>query len=295
MSESLDIGLRFAALFLVVFGIPGYFVVRHNRRQKAKRKQALSDHPEVVSRIAREVGAQLLTGAAVAPPVSGTDRQPFFQQTRPGFRTNVRMRREPSHDYELRFRRGQHQFRVVESSMEYLTSERNPENHTWWEYRIEVPTGLRSALKVVPASAQPSRVPAIMDAYVGKSGHALGTEARDRPTGPGNSGRPWQEFAMPAAYADTLTCFTDDPAFAARVLNEANLALLAQNVETLDFVLTLSGGYAYGAVMHGLDGMEHGAVRVDQGGAQSLLQRVDLLAGFLDRIPQDVWRTAARR
>jgi hypothetical protein len=295
MSESLDIGLRFAALLLVVFGIPGYFILRHNRRQKAKRTQTLSDHPEAVSRIAQEVGAQLLTGAALTPPVSAANRQPFFQQTRPGFRTNMRMRRAPSHDYELRFQRGHRQVRVVESSMEYMESREHGNFHTWWEYRIELPTGLRPALKVVPASAQPSRAPAIMDAYVGKSGHALGTEAREGPTGPGSSGRPWQEFPLPGAYADTLTCFTDDPAFAARALNEASLALLAQNVETLDFVLTLSGGNAYGVVMHGLDGMGHGAVREDPGGSQSLLSRVDLIAGFLDRIPQDVWRTAARR
>jgi hypothetical protein len=288
--EELLTWLPLAAAVIVFVVLPISWALYSERKRRQQRERTSRERDATVARMVQEMGVPLLTGSSVTQPLSAGKHTPFVEETS-AFGSSARIVRQPQFERQFTLHRPPWRICVTEASMFGSTSGAGSGLETFWEYRLETLTKLTPSLKVVPTLPKiPYRILGISSPQPGHGQVDMDQEARRPPQG---SAR-WEEFPIPAAYAEKFTCFTDDPAFAAKVLNEGNLALLAEYYADFDFVLTLSDGLAYGVVHHGLDGLAHGTVRFRADGARSVLKRVDLLAGFLDRIPQEVWLTAAR-
>ncbi|OZM74864.1 hypothetical protein CFN78_01220 [Amycolatopsis antarctica] len=263
-SDTVEIFIRFGLLLSVVFGIPAFFLVRARRRKRGGE----AVRRERVRLLTERLGGEFTADPARSWPGSAGRRRPFLHlYHHSGFLGSLRVpHREPEFRFAAEIPHGRWRLRVCEGSI--LRS--GPHNSAYEdvEHIVETRTGTTPGLKLAPVLD-----PAVIRA-LGFPGRvrdprqsAFDLELRE----PVPSASSWQEVELPEEIGAHVVAYTEDPAFAARVLTPSTLRWLVENKTDLQCLLAFDHGYFY-------------AVDGKPVAAETLPGRLDALAALLDRI-----------
>lgn len=271
MDDMTEFLIRISAFVLLIIVLPISLVMWRGRVKKRRTK---SEHQERLRLLAQQLSGQISMEPNSCWPWSAQLRPAFNEVVTGGLLTQVRARTTPQYDYALSFaRRGWH-VRIAEASM--IQSGPHHNGIIKHEHRIEIGTRPSPAFAISPALSDTAFRTLGMTVTTPDLNQQIFDEEASRPRAGSTTGQSWLPVRIPASFEGQLRAYSESEQFAALAFNGHSVGWLVHGKEYLRHLIIVEHGILY-------------AIGKDKIDTESVLATVDLLIGFLERIPPEAW------
>lgn len=265
----LEVILRLAAFVLIFIVAP---IVFFSQRQRKRDQRRHEEHVNQLHYLAQRLSGRLSSDPEVTTPRSESLRPAFREAIEGSFVARANSRSIPRYDYAIDFQRRGWQVRVTEASM--IKAGPNG-SRTVHEHRIDARTGVSPALTISPVLPDTSFRTAGITVTTPDPNQQMFDEEAAQPRG---NGQQWRPVQLSVPLNGQLRAFAANAQFAELVFNAPAVEWIVQGNGHLRHLIVLENGVLY-------------AVGKDRIDTDSILATVDVLIGFLDRIPAEAWHS----